>query len=300
MKWTRFVRTGLVCITCMFMVLLGHSSFTTSAANPVHTSPAPSITKTTTKLADVKVEHVVILIEENHSYSQIIGKKSAPYLNSLVKRGALFTNSYGIQHPSQPNYLALFSGSTQNVKDDSCKHVFSAPNLATELRKAHLSFGGYSEDMPGVGYTGCSYKGYARKHNPWVNFTNVPANANMPLQSLPTDFSKLPTVSFIIPNHQNDMHDGTIEQADVWLKKHANSYLEWAAKHNSLLIITWDEDDFSPRNHIPTLMIGPMVKPGQYPEKINHYSVLRTIEDIYRLGHLGESAKANPIVSIWK
>ncbi len=184
--------------------------------------------------------------------------------------------------------------------NDSCNHVFSTPNLASELLKAHLSFGGYSEDLPKVGYTGCSYKGYARKHNPWVNFTNVPARLNMPLQSFPSDFSKLPTVSFIIPNHQDDMHDGTIEQADLWLKQHVNAYVNWAKQHNSLLIITWDEDDFSPTNHIPTLFIGPMVRPGVYNEKINHYNVLRTIEDLYHLGHVGESAKVYPIQDIWK
>jgi hypothetical protein len=111
---------------------------------------------------------------------------------------------------------------------------------------------------------------------------------------------KVDHVVFIIPNHQNDMHDGTVEQADQWLKVHINPYVTWAKQHNSLLIITWDEDDFTPTNRIPTIFVGPMVKAGVYKEKINHYHVLRTVEDLYHLGQVGESAKANPIQAIWK
>ncbi|NGQ93605.1 acid phosphatase [Brevibacillus sp. SYP-B805] len=247
-----------------------------------------------------KADHIVIVVEENHSYRQIIGNKAAPFMNSLAKQGALFTNAHGIQHPSQPNYLALFSGSNQNVYDDSCNHTFSTANLATELMGVHLTFGGYSEDMPKVGYTGCWYKGYARKHNPWVNFTNVPPRVNMPLTSFPTDFSKLPTVSFVIPNQQNNMHDGSVQQADSWLKNHMQAYIAWAQKHNSMLIVTWDEDDFSAANQIPVMMVGPMIRPGIHQEKINHYSVLRMIEDVYHLRHLGNSATAPQIVNIFK
>nr|WP_264176014.1 alkaline phosphatase family protein [Effusibacillus dendaii] len=124
-----------------------------------------------------------------------------------------------MEHPSQPNYLDLFSGSNQGVTDDSCPHPFSAPNLAAELIQAKLTFGGYSEDLPTVGFTGCSspntrHPTYARKHNPWVNFTNVPTDVNMPFTNFPKDFSHLPTVSFVIPNLDHDMHDGTIKQAD--------------------------------------------------------------------------------------
>ena len=62
--------------------------------------------------------HVVVVIEENHGYERIIGNPDAAFINELAADGALLTNSHGIQHPSQPNYLALFSGSTQGVTDD--------------------------------------------------------------------------------------------------------------------------------------------------------------------------------------
>src|SRR5262245_45099820 len=92
-------------------------------------------------------DHVVIVIEENHSYAQIIGSPSAPYINSLAAGGALMTQSYAITHPSQPNYVAFFSGATQGVTTDSMypHSLFTAPNLGTKLLGAGLTFGGYSE-----------------------------------------------------------------------------------------------------------------------------------------------------------
>jgi hypothetical protein len=248
--------------------------------------------KTVSKIASLTspIDHIVVVIEENHSYNQIVGGSDAPYIQALIQRGALFTNAHGVTHPSQPNYLALFSGSTQGVTDDACKKPFTAPNLASELINARLTFAGYSEDLPRVGYTGCSTKGYARKHNPWVQFTNVPQELNRPFSDFPQDFSNLPAVSFVIPNHQDDMHDGTVKQA----------YVSWAETHQSLLIVTWDEDDFAKDNHIPLIVIGPMVKMGEYGENVNHTNVLRTIEDVYHLPLLRDIHQIEPITSIWK
>lgn len=154
--------------------------------------------------------HVVVVIEENHSYSQIIGSSSAPYINSLAAQGASFTNSHAITHPSEPNYLALFSGSTQGVTDDSCPHTFGAANLGAELISAGLTFTSYSESMPSDGYTGCTSGEYARKHNPWVNFSNVPSASNRTFAAFSSNYASLPTVSVVVPNLLDDMHDGTI------------------------------------------------------------------------------------------
>jgi len=113
-------------------------------------------------------DHVVIVIEENHGYGEIIGSASAPYINSLAQQGALFTHSFAITHPSEPNYLALFSGSTQGLTDDSCPNTFAAANLASQLLAAGFSFAGYSESLPATGSTVCAAGSYRRKHNPWV------------------------------------------------------------------------------------------------------------------------------------
>jgi phosphatidylinositol-3-phosphatase len=252
-------------------------------------------------------DHVVIVIEENHSFQEIYQSSSAPFINSLVREGALFTQSFAVEHPSEPNYLDLFSGSNQGVTDDSCPHSFSTANLGAQLIAAGLSFSGYSEDLPSVGSTVCTSGSYARKHNPWVNFNTspnaIPSSANKPFvgswPTTATGLAALPTVSIVVPNQQNDMHDGTISQADAWFWNNLSGYYQWAQTHNSLLILTFDEDDSSSANQIFTLLIGPMVAPGLYSNRINHFNVLRTIEDMYGLGYAGAAASATPITVAW-
>lgn len=245
-------------------------------------------------------DHIVIVLEENHSYNDVIGSPQAPYMNALAQAGALFTDSHAIEHPSQPNYLDLFSGSNQGVTSDKCPNSFDTANEASELIEAGYSFAGYSEDLPEKGSLVCKAGAYARKHSPWTNFVNLPKRTNLPFTSFPTNYKKLPTVSWVIPNLDNDMHDGTIKEADDWLKNNLKGYVKWANRHNSLLILTWDEDDGTKTNHIPTIFVGPMVKPGQYGEKIDHYNVLRTIEDMYGLSPLGNSQGAKAIKDVWQ
>jgi len=248
-------------------------------------------------------EHVVIVIEENHGFSKIMDKHiHASYIQALAKRGMLFTDSHGVTHPSLPNYLALFSGSTQGVTDDSCQHSFAGDNLATSLMNAGLSFATYSEAMPKIGYLGCASGAYQRKHNPAANWqgTRLPAGINRRFADFPRDFSRLPTVSFVIPDQNNDMHDGSLEAAEHWLKVNIEPYVDWAFKHNSLLILTWDEDDFREENHIATILVGPMMKQGISMQRIDHYSVLRTLLDFYGLPALGGSQEAQPIKGVWK
>jgi len=122
----------------------------------------------------------------------------------------------------------------------------------------------------------------------------------MPLTRFPSDFNQLPTVSFVIPNLLNDMHDGTVAQGDTWLHDHIDGYAQWATSHNSLLIITWDEDDYKGTNQILTVFSGANIIVGPNSEHITHYSVLRTIEDMYGLIHCGAAAEAQPITSCWK
>ncbi|MBH0197753.1 MAG: acid phosphatase [Nitrospira sp.] len=254
-------------------------------------------------------DHIVMVIEENHSYSQIIDSPDAPYINRLAAQGAVFTQSFGITHPSQPNYLALYSGSTQGIVDNSCPHTFTTANLGQALLAAGLSFAGYSEDLPLAGSLICSVGSYARKHNPWVSWQDsathgLPATTNLPMTSFPADFNKLPTVSVIVPNQINDMHHGkdpeTIQTGDRWLREHLETYVQWAQQHNSLLIVTWDEDNKNENNRIATLFVGPMVQPGRYDQRITHYNVLRTIEELYGLSHAGASLDAKPITGIWQ
>jgi acid phosphatase len=244
--------------------------------------------------------HVIVIIEENKTLAQIDGDGSAPYINELARRGALFTNAHGVTHPSLPNYLALFSGLT-NDNGDGCPATgisAVAPNLASELLAAHLTFAGYAESLPQPGSTVCAAGTYARKHAPWVAFSNVPVSAGKPFSTLPA-YRKLPTVTFIVPDVDDDMHDGTIGEGDAWLKKHVESLTNWADSHDTLIILTWDEG-YDDANTIPTILVGPMVRPGRYGRRIDHYNVLRTIEDMYGLAPTGAAVRVSPLVGCWR
>lgn len=250
-------------------------------------------------------DRVLIVIEENHSYSTIIGNPAAPYINSLAANGALFTNSFGVAVPSQPNYLALFSGSTQGVTDNNYHGQFAPPNLASELAAVGKTFAGYFESMSYDGFDGTGDGIYVRKHNPVTQFTNTNNatynkvfNATHFPTASGTDYSFLPTVSMVVPNQNNDMHNGSIATADAWLATNLGAYITWAQTHNSLLIFTFDEAGGG-EPQIPTFFYGPMVQPGLYSETINHYNVLRTIEEMYGTAHANNAANATPITNVW-
>ena len=287
---------ALLFVSCVWLIAAREGS-------PAVTAPALLSSPSTLVMPLPRPDHVIIVMEENHSYNEIIGNPDAPYINSLASEGALFTGSHGVTHPSQPNYLYLFSGSAQGTVGDECPPAgvpFTTANLGQGLIDAGFRFTGYSEDLPFVGSTTCHSGKYYRKHNPWVNFSNIPTTSNQPYTSFPGDLGTLPTVSFIVPNQDHDMHDGTIAQADTWLYNNLDAYKQWAMTHNCLLIVTWDEDDGSAGNLIPTIFFGPMVVQGQYSETINHLNVLRTLEDMYGLPYAGQSGNAVPITDVWK
>jgi hypothetical protein len=271
-----------------------------------------------------RYDHVVVVIEENHAYNELIGSPNAPYINELAKDGTLFTDSHGIGHPSQPNYLALFSGSTQRVTGDGCllkSTPFKTPNLGAALLHKGLTFKGYAETMPAVGFLGCTSRSssvtvghlYARKHTPWVNWLGtgpncIPDSLSMPMTEFPKNFKKLPTISFVVPNMDNDMHNigmagnaAAISRGDQWLKKNISDYAKWAKKHNSLLIVTFDEDDYDSKNgnRIATIFYGDKVNTMKYSKSINHYYVLHTLEVMYGLPS-DDDVSAAPISGIWE
>lgn len=267
-------------------------------------------------------DHVVIVMEENHGYAQIAGSSAAPYINNtLMAQGASLTKMYGEEHHSQGNYHWLFSGSNQNIGYDNPGVVgpFTDANLGSELIASGRSFKGYSEDLPAIGSTVNTAGAYARKHNPWVAFSNVPNGAtvdtssNLRFADFPTDFTQLPTVSIVVPNQNNDMHNGddtaTITAGDTWLAIHTGPYYTWAKTHNSLLIVTFDEDQGSDdgltdpakpsnNNRIATVIAGTDVIHAVFPEGngVTHVNLLRTIEDMYGLGHAG-AQQANALAA---
>jgi acid phosphatase len=251
-------------------------------------------------------DHIVIVIEENHGYTQIVGSPSAPNFNALINGGnsALFTQSYALTHPSQPNYLMLFSGSNQGITDDACPvGPFSTPSIFSVLGALGKAYKAYSETLPGTGSTVCSFGGnlgYWRKHAPWVNFSNINHNNEVPMTLFPTDFTTLPYLSFVIPNQLHDWHDGTLAQMDDYLGTSGiMNYANWAKTHNSLLIVTFDEDDGGQSNRIPTVFVGQSVLNGSYSQGINHYNVLGLLTDMAIGSRIGASTSSTPIDFCW-
>jgi acid phosphatase len=247
---------------------------------------------------------------------------------------------YGEEHNSQGNYFWLFSGGNQNVgfndvvpcEMNNPNYPFKAPNLGAALLAKGLSFKGYAEDLPAIGSEvehapeGAKEPLYARKHVPWISFANVPngktvtTSSNLRFADFPTgpaQFPSLPTVAIVVPNMENDMHNGkpehSIPRVDAWLKKNLDAYYQWAKTHNSLLIVTFDESDNETvdkamylgltnplvlptdqfkkdlQNRIPTVFAGAHIKPGDYPEGkgVTHVNVLRTLEAMYGLPRSG-------------
>ncbi|MFG2142833.1 alkaline phosphatase family protein [Streptomyces sp. NPDC048696] len=247
-------------------------------------------------------DHVVVVVFENHAYGQVIGSSDAPYINSLVSGGANLTASYAETHPSQPNYYAMFSGSTQGITDDSCvtPGFSSAPNLASELIDAGKTWASYNESLPGQGATDCRSGDYAQKHNPWFGFSNVPTDSAYTFDQFPTDYSTLPQVSYVVPNLCSDMHDCSVSTGDDWLQNNLGAYADWARSHNSLLVVTFDEDNRLAGNRIPTVLYGQQVTPGSSSSATySHYDLLRTIEDMYGTAHAGRAANSSDITGIW-
>lgn len=258
--------------------------------------------------------HIVVLILENHSYSQIMDSSVAPYIKSLAEDScsALFTNFYAIEHPSQPNYLDLFSGNNQGVTSNDLPTIFpfTSENLANQLIESSKSFIIFSEDLPNVGFNGAKFGAYVRKHNPAANWmgtdeNQLPETINQPFSAFPfNDFNLLPTVCFVVPNQSNNMHDGTdperITNSDNWIKNNLDGFIQWVKNNNSLLILTFDEDNYESSNHILTIFTGKMVKGGTYSETHNLYSILRTIEDMYELPNISNAATATQISNCWK
>jgi phosphatidylinositol-3-phosphatase len=275
-----------------------------------------------------RYDHIVIVVEENKDYDQIIGSTAAPYLNKLASGGAILARMFGEEHPSQGNYFWLFSGSNQGVgfSDQVPRVKLTASSLGEQLIKKGLSFKGYSQSLPAIGSEvdvtppGCGYPCvYGRKHVPWISFANVPngttveTSSNLRFADFPSDYTRLPTVAFVIPDMEHDMHNGAVKDsvpaADAWLRQHLDGYYQWAKSHNSLLIVTFDENDdkggyrgltdpsvgpdhdqsrHDLQNRIATIFAGAHLKPNYAaPAGMTHVNILRTIEAMYGLPKSG-------------
>ncbi len=251
--------------------------------------------------------HIFTIVMENHSYGQIIGSGSAPYINSLAAKYGLATNYFAVAHPSLPNYLALTGGSTFGITSDCTTCFVSAPNIAKDRVEASgRSWKAYMESMPRPCFVGDSYP-YMQKHDPFIYFNDIRTNATecnkvVPYSTLATDLKSAgttPNYAWITPNMCNDMHDCSVSTGDTWLKNNVPAILNSAAftTQNSLLMITWDEDNGSSGNHVATLVIAKSVPAGfRSSVRYTHYSLLRTVESAWGLSPLtGNDGGVSPM-----
>jgi acid phosphatase len=246
--------------------------------------------------------HVVVVLEENHSYSSVIGNSAMPYLNSLASQNALATQYFANTHPSIGNYFMMTSGQII-TNDDGFSGTVSADNMVRQLLSAGKTWKSYAESLPSVGYTGGDVFPYVRHHNPFSFFSDV-VNSNAqvlnlaPFSQFPADLNngQLPNFSFVVPNIQNDAHDcpagmsscsdnQKLAAADAWLQSNIAPLLNNAAfQQDGLLIIVFDEgfdtDTGFGGGQVPVVMVGPNVKKGfQSSGLYQHENLLRTILD---------------------
>src|SRR5438105_9706815 len=187
--------------------------------------------------------HVFLVMEENHSYSSVIGSSSMPYFNALAQQYGLATQYYGNTHPSIGNYFMLTTGQII-TNNDSYTGTVSADNLVRQMIAAGKTWKSYAESLPSVGYTGSSSP-YAKRHNPFAYFTDVVNSSTeklnlVPFTQLNTDLAngQLPDLACIVPNMNNDAHNGTLGTADAWLKNNLASVLSSSTfQQDGLLII---------------------------------------------------------------
>lgn len=260
--------------------------------------------------------HVVIVVEENHSYSQVIGNSNLPFLNSLAAKYSLATQYYANVHPSIGNYFMLTTGQII-TNDDRNVPIVTADNVVRRILTAGKTWKSYLESVPSVGYLGPDVFPYTRGHNP-ISYLSDVAKSNVqrlrlvPFTQFPKDLTNntLPNYSFIVPNQQHNGHNcppGTspcsdsliLRTLDSWLKNNIGPLLNNAEfKQDGILIIVFDEGKASDTahggGHIATVVVGPKVKKGFRSIQFDqHQNVLRTALDALGIHHYpGKSATA--------
>jgi len=253
-----------------------------------------------------KIDHIVIIVEENRSFASLVNNSDAPYINQLLKTGSTAVNYSAV---SKNPYIALTSGSLTSIpnscnpKNTECQT--GVANITDEIEKSGRTWKMYAEGMPRTCYPNNSGE-YVVRHNPFMFYSDIINDAKrcnnhiVPYSKLISDIkdSNIPNYSFISPNVCNDMHNCSTAIGDLWLSKNVPLILSSAAfaKQKSLLVITWDEGS-KKDNKVLTIFLGNAAKKGYVSnEKFNHYSMIRTIEHIWGLESLSSNDKNVPMM----
>jgi acid phosphatase len=301
LSWTT---TNAVSVSITGMGTFGPSGTTTvaPAATTTYTASATGISGTVSSSVTVTVTstppppntipvfgHVVLVVEENHSYSQVIGNSTMPYLNGLASQYGLATQYYANTHPSIGNYFMLTTGQIL-TNNDAYSQTVTADNLVRHLLTAGKTWKSYAESLPSVGYTGGDSYPYLRRHNPFSFFSDVVNSTSqktnlVPFTQFATDLqnNQLPQFSFVVPNALDDGHDGPLAVADFWLQTNIAPLIASPQfQTDGLLIILFDEADTSDSTHgggrVSALVISPLAKKGyQSTTLYQHQATLRLV-----------------------
>jgi hypothetical protein len=287
---------------------------TAPVARPLPTTTRPLPPPTTAPPAPAAKGHVMVIVMENQGYSDIIGNSSLPYINSLANTYVSLTNNYAMGHPSLPNYMEMTSGSSWGITSDcspggGCQG--GAPTLLTEMDLAGVTWGGYFENMPSVGYAGGDTGGddgygnqlYQQHHNPFLYYPSLAGDLGRvkPYGSLLPDLNSAnaPSFVFVAPNMVDDMHDGPLSTGDGWLSRQipAIQASSWYRAGGTILI-EWDEAQDSDNSgigtaaggRVPGIVISQAVRGhGAYATPVDTAGIVRSLADLYGLSRLNDA-----------
>lgn len=265
-------------------------------------------------------KHVVWILMENHTYSQVIGQTTAPYMTDLATKSCASSTKWDDNYsslPSLPHYIALTTGSNQGITDDQSPsvHPLTVDNLFRQVRTAGQTEKEYAEDMP----ANCTTSGsspYAVRHNPATYFVDTADRSacqknNVPMGAFPTSGNlyndiknnTLPNFAMILPNVCHMTHGpcnttDQLKQGDDFMKSIVVSLTNSADYQagNMAIFVIYDENTY-----IPNAVIAPTVKPGFVTSTgTSQFSALRTTEEMLGIkSYLGEASKAPSMRSLF-
>jgi len=249
-----------------------------------------------------RVQHVVTVVLENTDYEEALAQ---PFLSQLARNGGLLTNYSAVTHPSQPNYFAMTAGNTFGASND--RVTLNARHVGDLVEAKGGSWKAYAEQYRGQCDTGTQSGNYVRRHEPFISFQDVQANparcqriVNAAQLQVDVAQGTLPNYALYIPDLKNDGHDTGVGRADRWLASTFGPLLhDPRFRQNTLLMVTFDEGQRG--NHVYTVVSGDAVAPGSTSNApYNHFSLLRTTEQVLGLGNLGQADATAPIITgIW-
>jgi phospholipase C len=285
--------TTVACAAVALMLTSGAAAATASVAKA--SAPCGRVSHAPTW------RHVIVVVMENHGFSQVHGH--SPALDRLSASCGVATGYSAISHPSLPNYIALTSGGTQGISDDCSPSPGCSPAAPSIFGQVGAGWKSYAEAMPSPCYRESSGD-YSVRHNPAVYFSKLTtcSTNDVPLGTfaqgaLHDDLAAgtLPRFAFVTPNRCHDEHDCSVAEGDAWLGELVRRIV--VAKNyragDTALFITYDEDDGGESNRVLTVVVSPSTRAGATVSKaFTHYSLLRTVEGMLGLPCLGQACSA--------